>query len=107
MNAGSVLGVACSRPARRRWVRYSTVVAVNTPVAPTMWIATSLLDKGHGQLKFLVPRDVHWLDLVLPPALFGLWLAVMLVILRTRPLLARVERSPYEEGASHHAHAAA
>jgi hypothetical protein len=68
---------------------------------------TSLLDRGHGQLKFLVPRNVHWLDLVLPPALFGLWLAVMLVILRTRALLARVEHSPYEEGASHHAHAAA
>ena len=51
---------------------------------------------------------LSWQDLVTPPALFGLWLALMLLLLKSRPLLARVEQGPdLEHGASNHAHAAA
>jgi len=67
---------------------------------------TSLYDQP-GQ-KFLTPRSVHWMDFVLPPALFGIWLAAMLTFLRTRPLLARVEQNPYaEHGVLNDSHAAA
>lgn len=68
---------------------------------------TSLADWGHTDAKYLIPRAVHWLDFTTPPALFGIWLAVMLVLLRARPLLARVEEGPdLEHGGAHHAHAA-
>ena len=72
------------------------------------WSRPTSLDDPFGT-KILVPAHLHWMDLVIPPALFGLWLSVMLLLLRTRPLLARVEHSPFEEthGASHHAHASA
>jgi hypothetical protein len=65
---------------------------------------TSLADRPG--IPYLVPPTVHWLDLVIPPALFGLWLGAMLLLLRTRTLMARVEHSAFEEGESHHAHAA-
>ena len=72
------------------------------------WSRPTSLDDRPG-LNYLVPPHLHWMDIVIPPALFGIWLSFMLLLLRTRPLLARVEHSPFEEqhGASHHAHAAA
>jgi hypothetical protein len=70
-------------------------------------VPTSLDDRPN--VNHLVARSVHWMDFVIPPALFGIWLSVMLLLLRTRPLLARVEHNPFEEehGASNHAHAPA
>ena len=47
---------------------------------------TSLDDRGKT-LTELTPRAVHWIDLAMPPALFFIWLAVMLLILKARPLL--------------------
>jgi hypothetical protein len=67
---------------------------------------TSLLDRGKEITK-LTPRSIHWLDLVMPLALFGIWLSVMLIILKWRPVLARVEHGPETEPGGHHAHAAA
>ena len=49
---------------------------------------TSLLDRGH-EGPYLVARGVHWLDVVTPVGLFGIWFAVMIVILKLRPLLAQ------------------
>jgi hypothetical protein len=63
---------------------------------------TSLYDKA-GDTVLRVPA-VHWLTFTLPPALFGIWLGAMLTLLRTRPLLARVEHSPFEHEHGHGEH---
>src|SRR5581483_1379073 len=78
-------------------------------VIDCFWWAKPTSMDDRPDLNYLVPGKVHWMDFVIPPALFGIWLSVMLLLLRTRPLLARVEHSPFEEehGASHHAHASA
>jgi hypothetical protein len=67
---------------------------------------TSLLDRGR-EITQLTARHISWLDLVMPPAMFGIWLSVMLMILKWRPMLARMEEGPEIEPGGHHAHAAA
>jgi hypothetical protein len=69
---------------------------------------SSMLDKGKDHLQYLTTRTVSWQDLVLPPAILGIFLTVMLALLKMRPLLPRMEEhAGHEHGASDHAHAPA
>jgi hypothetical protein len=62
------------------------------------------LDYGNG----LLVRKITWLDFLMPPAMFGIWLSVMLLLAKTRPLIAREEQGPdLENGEAHSAHHAA
>jgi hypothetical protein len=104
--------ILLGRPNKRHLGKLSTlaILIVLMRLLDCYWWAkpTSLDDVGK-KVSYLVPARVHWMDFVIPPALFGIWLSFMLLLLRTRPLLARVEHNPFEDqhGASHHAHAAA
>lgn len=73
-------------------------------VGPTSLSVPSIQKDVDG----LLVRQITWMDVVMVPAMFGIWLAVALWLLKLRPALARTEHGPeLQEGGAHSAHAAA
>lgn len=88
----------------------SLLVLIMRPVDIFWWAGPTSLSIPSIQtdLNGLLIRRITWVDVVLLFAMFFIWLAIVLWLLKLRPALARTEHGPeLEEGGAHHAHAAA
>lgn len=88
----------------------SILVLIMRAVDIFWWAGPTSLDipSIQSNVNGLLVRKTTWVDVVMTLAVFFIWLAVVLWLVKLRPALARTEHGPnLEEGGAHHAHAAA